>query len=168
MSEGRDAPSLRESLKRKVIAPPFTKKTAGKHYVWACDLLVAHQFSLDYGLDLVLATADYQVAKLIGEDVKLVIYPHTTKGTRNQHLRVRDEGSKNKTRAQALMVLLNRAAGFNCTFSYRWTVNSLAHQWQLAQFEPGVLMAVQAAASPGDRKDGSSHNPPQPSDGEKG
>ena len=116
------------------IKPPreelrvFTKKAMGRKYVWAGDLQVAREFCDRHGFSLVLSDAQYQIAKIIGHGVKLVIYPHTTTSTRNQHLRVRNEGGANPELAQLTMAALNRAAGGHCTFSNHWTVNPVAHR----------------------------------------
>jgi hypothetical protein len=72
------------------------------------------------------SSADYEIAKVKGDGVSLVIYPHrTTAG--NHHARVRDNGSKNKLQADRVMVALDTGAGlpekeadrirFSCTFS---------------------------------------------------
>ena len=97
--------------------PPFTKKRAGKLYVWAADLEVAFAFAAEHGLRFELATADYQVAKLIGDDVRLLIYPHKTPNTGNVSLRVRDENSRNQDRADDLMAALDAAVPYRNTFS---------------------------------------------------
>lgn len=77
----------------------------------AKDLLAAHGGELEW------SQHDYQAFTYRSADVSLVFYPHKTAGTGNRHLRVRDQGSKNKTLAAKLMVNLDQAAGFNCTFS---------------------------------------------------
>src|SRR4051812_47202107 len=99
---------------------PFTRKRIGAHYCWADELTLALAFAEANGFALHLSNAAYEVATITGPDFRVLIYPHTTSGTRNQHLRVRDHGSRNKRRAQAVMAVLNRAAGFNCTFSFHW------------------------------------------------
>lgn len=59
---------------------------------------------------------DYQAFTYWEEGVSLVFYPHkTTAG--NRHLRVRDQGSKNKPLAAELMAALDSGAGHTCTFS---------------------------------------------------
>lgn len=149
-----DAPSLRESPKPGPNDPPFTRKRVGAHYVWADDLQIAYDFAAEHGLTFELSYADYQVARLSdGQDVRLLIYPHKTKSTGNRHLRVRDENSKSKRRAQALIALLDRAAGFNCTFSFHWTANELAHRWSRDLLNPSKLAAVLSESA---RKDGAS------------
>lgn len=126
--------------------PPFTRKRSGAHYVWADEISLALSFSEANGFALQLSSAPYEVAVLSGDDFRLLIYPHTTKGTRNQHLRVRDHGSKNKRRAQAVIAVLDRAAGFNCTFSFHWPNNPLAHQWARDLLSPAKRPAIYAEA----------------------
>lgn len=82
-------------------------------------------------LDCVVAasTHDYEIATVKGDGVQLVIYPHTVSSTRNQHARVRDNGSKDKARAKRVMAALYRGDGlpkdeadrihFSCTFSWK-------------------------------------------------
>lgn len=70
--------------------------------------------------ELVWATDAYVAFRFIGEDVRIVFYPHKTSAY-NYHIRVRDEGSKNKTRARELMYSLDVGAGNNCTFSRKRT-----------------------------------------------
>lgn len=60
---------------------------------------------------------DYQAFIYREPGVCLVFYPHKTSGTGNRHIRVRDQGSKDKKLAKELMESLDRAAGFNCTFT---------------------------------------------------
>lgn len=141
----RAAPEVERSTSLEERVPKRGRKPE-----WASELAVAEGFAGQYGLTLNACTADHQVAKLCGPDVRLVIYPHKTRGTGNRHLRVRDENSKNKRRAQALMVLLDRAAGFNCTFSYAWTKNDLAHRWSCDFLRPGVREEIEAAALSGE------------------
>lgn len=106
---------------------PFTKRRVGKHYVWSDELSIALKVASAEGAYLFLTDAPYQVAKVIGDRFKLVIYPHrTTAG--NYHLRVRDEGSADKERARTVALALNRAAGCNCTFTSLWRLDRPAPQ----------------------------------------
>lgn len=58
---------------------------------------------------------NYEAFIYTHEDVRILFYPHkTTAG--NYHLRVRDHGSKNKSRAVEIMKMLDDGAGYNCTF----------------------------------------------------
>lgn len=59
---------------------------------------------------------EYQAFVFKSENVSLVFYPHKTSAG-HYHIRVRDQGSKNKAEAKRLMWELDEAAGFNCTFS---------------------------------------------------
>lgn len=53
------------------------------------------------GCELFLSDAAYQVAKIVGPGVKLVIYPH--RYTSGQGLRIRDEASADKAKALEVM-----------------------------------------------------------------
>lgn len=48
-------------------------------------------------------TPEYQIVRLTGEGVRLIVYPHTTRSTGNQHARVRTENSTDLVRAAELM-----------------------------------------------------------------
>lgn len=75
-----------------------------------------------------ISTADYEIAKVKGPGVSLVIYPHKT-SARNHHARVRDNGSKDKRAADRVMQSLHDGVGlpqpladrvrFSCTFSQK-------------------------------------------------
>lgn len=82
---------------------------------WRDDLSIAEKVAAEAGCKIEAATADYQTAKLIGDGVRLVIYPHKTSAG-NRHLRVRDENSSDKARAMDIAQKLSAAAGHNCTF----------------------------------------------------
>jgi hypothetical protein len=84
---------------------PLRPGTLGKHEEWAEELEELLEFAREYRLDTFLSTASHQLAKLMGPDVKLVVYPHRTKSTGNTNLRIRNEGSRNLERAAALMSL---------------------------------------------------------------
>jgi hypothetical protein len=70
----------------------------------------------------------YEIAKIKGDGVSLVIYPHTT-SARNQHARVRDNGSKDKRKAALIMRAMDHGIGLSeadalhvrlsCTFSQK-------------------------------------------------
>lgn len=64
------------------------------------------------------AADDYVAFRYIEEfsTVRIVFYPHRTSAS-NYHLRVRDEGSKDKRRAELLMKRLDIGAGHSCTFT---------------------------------------------------
>lgn len=81
-----------------------------------------------FGCVVARSLHQFEVATVKGEDVRLVIYPHrSTAG--HYHLRVRDNGSKNKARAAGVMRAMDRGEGlpptesdrvhFSCTFSVK-------------------------------------------------
>jgi hypothetical protein len=140
----------------------YTKKSLGPHWCWADDLKIADGFAQAYGLTLQLTDADYQVAKLVGRGVRLVLYPHKTSAG-HHHLRVRDENSSDKALAQKLMALLDYAAGFNCTFSFHWPKNPLAHQVSRDVLNPAKRAVLEAECrSAGAQRSELSPQPAQP------
>lgn len=74
------------------------------------------------------STADYEIAKVKGDGVSLVIYPHKSSAG-HYHLRVRDNGSKRPQFAARVMGALNAGEGLSedvrwkvthtCTFSFK-------------------------------------------------
>jgi hypothetical protein len=77
--------------------------------------LAANILANDGGL-LEWSMHDYQAFTYKGDGVSLVFYPHKTSAL-NYHLRVRDNGSKNKAKANRLMKKLDDGTGYNCTFT---------------------------------------------------
>ncbi|AKR55742.1 hypothetical protein XM25_08010 [Devosia sp. H5989] len=53
----------------------------------------------------------YEIAKVKGEGISLVIYSHTTTSTRNKSARVRDNGSKDKEAARRVLLVLKNGEG---------------------------------------------------------
>ena len=100
-----------------------------KRHPWQTEIDQATAICAALGCSVSVSTHDYEIAIVRGEGVQLVIYPHTVKSTRNQHARVRDNGSKDKARARRVMVALYNGEGlpkpeaeavrFSCTFSWR-------------------------------------------------
>lgn len=93
---------------------------------WRQEILWASQICAAFGCNVYRSTADYEIAKVNGDGISLVIYPHrTTAG--NYHVRVRDNGSKNRLGARRVMSALDAGEGlpekeaervrFSCTFS---------------------------------------------------
>lgn len=83
---------------------------------WESDLALAAPVLARHGCALEDVTADYQTARIVGDGVRLVIYPHRTSAG-NYHLRLRDEGSAKPMAAIHVAKALDKAAGYNCTFS---------------------------------------------------
>lgn len=76
-------------------------------YDWSDVLTQMQTFAAENGLTVTPLNPGhphYQIAKLKGEGVLLVVYPHTTKSTGNQHARIRNEGSTNRDRARELII----------------------------------------------------------------
>lgn len=95
---------------------------------WAQEVDWATQICGHLDCTVERSAADYEIAKVKGDGVSLVIYPHkTTAG--NRHARVRDNGSKNAVRAAEVMTALNGGHGlpqkeaekvcFSCTFTFK-------------------------------------------------
>lgn len=64
-------------------------------------------------------THDYQAFTFKSDKVSLVFYPHKVKTTGNHHLRVRDQGSKDKKQAYTYMQALSESTP-DCHFSFNW------------------------------------------------
>ena len=79
-------------------------------------LNVATELLKDEGGKIEESSHDYQCFTFKDKNICLVFYPHRTTA-RNYHIRVRDQGSKNKSRANKLMAMLAEDSGYNCTFS---------------------------------------------------
>lgn len=59
----------------------------------------------------------YQLAQIKGKDFCIVAYPHQTTSTRNFHIRLRDQGSKDKEAYHnAVYGFYNSKTFINCTF----------------------------------------------------
>lgn len=71
-----------------------------------------------YRGELTWTKADYQAFVYQTEGVRLIFYPHKTSAG-NQHIRVRDGGSKNKVRAQAILDVIQLDLATDCTFSQK-------------------------------------------------
>lgn len=93
---------------------------------WKQEIEWAARICSQLGCEVERSTADYEIAKVKGSGVSLVIYPHkTTAG--HHHARVRDNGSKNRLQAGRVMAALDAGEGlpekeadrvrFSCTFS---------------------------------------------------
>lgn len=64
------------------------------------------------------ATDDHVTFRYRDPDVRIVFYPHRTSAG-NYHLRIRDEGSKDKRRFNDLAERLYIGSGFSCTFQMK-------------------------------------------------
>ncbi|KMW48113.1 hypothetical protein DEE91_00885 [Ralstonia pickettii] len=65
--------------------------------------------------ELAWGVHDYEAMTFASADVRLIFYPHKTSAG-NYHLRIRDQASKDKERAQSLMDRLQIGSGHSCTF----------------------------------------------------
>ena len=81
-------------------------------------LLLAQQILSDEPGVVYESEHDFQCFIYKDNAVTLVFYPHRSSAS-NYHIRVRDQGSKDKIRASELMKMLDDGAGYNCTFSHK-------------------------------------------------
>lgn len=89
---------------------------------WSVEIAILREFAEREGLSVELRNPvhpEYQIARLTGEGVRLVVYPHTVSSTRNRHARVRNENSKDKSKAESILYRMGAFAGFNCTFNHK-------------------------------------------------
>ncbi len=71
--------------------------------------------ALDLPGSLEWSQYNYEAFRYTEPGVTIIFYPHTVKRTFNQHIRVREQHSKDKDRAFALMRMLNNLENC-CTF----------------------------------------------------
>ena len=101
------------------IKPPFIRRNLSKKvFNWGQDIEIVFDVAQRHGCHLEPSTDEYIIAKIIGDGVRLVLYPHKT-SAKNYHLRVRDENSKNPEAAHLIVNHLDLAAGNNCTFQMK-------------------------------------------------
>lgn len=82
--------------------------------------------------ELAWGVHDYEAMTFTSPSVRLIFYPHKTSAG-NYHLRIRDQGSKSKGRAQLLMDRLELGSGNWCTFQSR--TSSFGRRLALAERE---------------------------------
>jgi hypothetical protein len=80
------------------------------------------------GCTVTRSEAQFEIAKVSGEGIALIIYPHRTSAG-NYHARVRDQNSKDAAKARRVMIALDEGDGlpgkdadrvrFSCTFSHK-------------------------------------------------
>jgi hypothetical protein len=93
---------------------------------WKDEKIWAHLICAPFACTVTSSTAQYEIAKVNGPGVALVIYPHKT-SSGHHHARVRDNNSKDKAAAERIMKALDEGEGlpqplqdrirFSCTFS---------------------------------------------------
>lgn len=117
---------MRDVLRFGVIPRKWKVKAMAKKQPWSDEFGWATEICSLLGCTVERSQARYEIAKVKGEGVSLVIYPHkTTAG--NHHARVRDNGSKSPEIASRVMIALDKGEGlpekladrirFSCTFS---------------------------------------------------
>lgn len=96
------------------INKPRYRKLYREEFDLAAKALAGRNGALDW------STADYVAFVWTEPAVCLVFYPHKTSAG-NHHIRVRDQGSRDKALARELMRRLDEAAGYNRTFTQKMT-----------------------------------------------
>lgn len=97
---------------------------AGKYKrMFAEEFKMAEIVLKPYGGKLSWSTADYEAFRFISDDVCILFYPHKNSKTFNVSCRVREQASKNKELANALMLRLAIGSGHNNTFHQKNTWN---------------------------------------------
>jgi hypothetical protein len=87
--------------------------------IWTEEKAALVSFCGENGYTLEFRNPDapvYQLAKIDGPGFTLIAYPHTVKGTGNQHIRIRQQGSTDTNAAYKAIEQLDKLAGLNCTF----------------------------------------------------
>lgn len=107
-----------------------------KREPWADEVSWATAICAPLGCSVVRSDANYEIAKVRGDGVSLVLYPHRTTAM-NYHVRVRNNGSKDKAKAGRVMQALNRGEGLpeeiadqirvSCTFSSHLKIRPPKH-----------------------------------------
>lgn len=93
----------------------------GKHWEWQEEFDMAGRILASEPGELVIANDPYVAFRYLEPSkIRIVFYPHKTSAG-NYHMRVRNEGSRDASRADELMVRLDIGAGHNCTFQRRHT-----------------------------------------------
>jgi len=87
---------------------------------WQDEFDVAARVLKDDPGALEWATDDYVAFRYREPTARIVFYPHKSSAG-NYHLRIRDEGSKDKARFIELAARLYMGAGHNCTFQVKNT-----------------------------------------------
>jgi len=91
-----------------------------KRHPWQEEIDYATTICAKLGCTVELSSHDYEIATVKGEGVQLVIYPHKTSGTGNLSARLRDNGSKDKSKARHVMLAMKNGEGL--PEEIRWKV----------------------------------------------
>lgn len=99
-----------------------------KNMPWQQEFDWATAICAPLGCTVARSDAMFEIAKVSGDGVSLVIYPHRTTA-RNYHARVRNQNSKDAEKARRVMIALAQGDGlpekegdrvrFSCTFIHR-------------------------------------------------
>ena len=104
-----------------------------KREPWATELGYAETICNHLGCVVARSQHEYEVATVKSDGVSLIIYPHTST-QRHVSLRLRDNGSKDKTKARRIMLAMESGEGLpddirwkvaNCNMFYAKTLPTL-------------------------------------------
>lgn len=111
-----------------------TKATRGNPLPWAYEVDAATRICASLGCTVERSSHAYEVAKIKGDGVSLILYPHRT-GTGARHIRVRDNGSRDQVRSADVMNALDQGRGlpqsesdrihFSCTFTRKMSLRRM-------------------------------------------
>lgn len=93
-------------------------KSQHRRRPWQDEFDVASAVLKDEPGTLEWATDDHVAFRYREPDARLVFYPHRT-SARHYHIRIRDEGSKDKRRFHELAARLFVGSGASCTFQVK-------------------------------------------------
>jgi hypothetical protein len=88
-----------------------------RKYEWQYAIDHAVKVLTPFGFAVERSLADYEIAKVTGHGVSLVIYPHKVSSTGNRHVRIRDNGSKDKTLAAHTIKAMQKSVSPRCDWS---------------------------------------------------
>lgn len=94
-------------------------KRKPKPWEWQQDFDLAQSLLAGYPGKLEIATDPYVAFRYIEEGLRIVFYPHrTTAG--HYHIRTRVEPCNRRPEARRIQAMLDKGAGPNCTFTWKY------------------------------------------------
>jgi hypothetical protein len=91
-----------------------------RRHPWQTEIDYATTICAKLGCTVAVSHHDYEIAIVKGDGVQLVIYPHKTSTTSNISARLRDNGSKDKSKARRVMLAMKSGEGL--PEDIRWKV----------------------------------------------
>lgn len=89
---------------------------------WATEVGYARAICGPLGCIVAMSNHAHEIATVKGDGISILIYPHKTSGTGNISARVRDNGSRDKAKARAIMLAMKSGEGL--PEDVRWKVSS--------------------------------------------